>query len=146
MPFTDLRNAQQIEIVVAGPGDVNRLYVCKGLADGSYELINVAPGQQQWSNDTWQFEVGPQLDVTQFRRAIATASFAGLQAQEAGPANISWMIQSVFADFDDDAGKVRVSVTNALFVANQATQQTDFAGVTVLGYDVSILAALPAGA
>ena len=27
MAFTQLVNAQQVEIVVAGPGDVNRLYV-----------------------------------------------------------------------------------------------------------------------
>jgi hypothetical protein len=102
---------------VAGPGDANTLYLCKGLAQGSFSVQVPANGFQQ-SSDTWQFEVGPTLKPAQFRRAIATAALAGLQESEGGPALVSWVIQTVFADFDDDSGQVRVSVTNTLQIFN----------------------------
>jgi len=38
MPFSQLVNEQQVEIVVAGPGDINRHYVCKGLAAGNFTV------------------------------------------------------------------------------------------------------------
>ena len=34
MPFSQLVNAQQVQIGVLGPGDVNTLYLCKGLRRG----------------------------------------------------------------------------------------------------------------
>lgn len=143
MPFSQLANAQQIEVAVAGPGDVTRLYICKGLAQGNFSLV-VGPQQGANQSDTWQFEVGPQLDVTQFRRAIATVAFAGLSEAEPTATNRSWAIQAVFADFDDDAGKVRVSATNQIFLYNPATTGQEVAGISALAYDVSILAAVPA--
>ena len=145
MPFQSLSDAQQIEITVAGPGDANRLYLCKGIAQG-YFSVQAQAGQWQNANDTWQFNVGPDLDSTQFRRAIATVGFAGLQENEAGPSYMSWMIQTVVADFDDDGGKVRLSVTNAIQVGNQEPpgEPTIVAGVSALTYDVSILAAIAA--
>lgn len=147
MPFSQLQSAQQIETVVAGPGDVNRLFVCKGLAQGNFTVggtsgLSIA--------DTWQFEVGPQLEVTQFRRAIATASFAGLQLTEQASASAFWVIQTVFADFDDDLGKIRVSVTSSITVYGATAQPGGgpgaYAGEAALAYDVAILAAMPAGA
>jgi len=47
----------------------------------------------------------------------------------------------VFADFDDDAGKVRVSVTN-LITVNPIGPGGESAGENMLSYDVSILAAV----
>jgi len=143
MPFQSLVNAQQLEVVVAGPGDVNRLYVCKGLAQGNFS-VQVQPGQWQSASDTWQFEVGPQLTSLQFRRAIATVGFAGIQEQEPGsPGSVSWLLQNVIADFDDDAGNVRVSVTSTIQVNNQGgAGQWAFASISSLAYDVSILAAV----
>ena len=142
MPFNQLVNAQQVQITVAGPGDANTLYLCKGLAQGGFTLA-VPPNTGQQSSDTWQFEVGPTISAGQFRRAIATAALAGVQESEAGPAQVSWTVQSVFADFDDDAGLVRVSVTYAISVFNQTAAAYAAAGVSMLAYDVSILAAIP---
>ena len=142
MPFGQLVNAQQLEIVVAGPGDVNRLYVCKGLAQGNFS-VQVQQGQWQSASDTWQFGVGPHLDSIQFRRAIATVGFAGIQEQEPGSGYVSWILQNVIADFDDDAGNVRVSVTSTLQLNNQGgAGQWAFAGISSLAYDVSILASV----
>jgi hypothetical protein len=143
MPFSQLVNAQQVEIVVAGPGDVNRLYVCKGLAQG--QVAAQVGGQQSVSqSDTWQFEVGPALDVGQFRRAIATVALAGLSESQPAGASATWTVQSVIADFDDDAGKVRVSATNQIFVSNPTANSFEFATISALAYDVTVLAALPA--
>ena len=141
MPFTQLVSAQQVQIAVAGPGDVNTLYLCKGLAQGNFSIQVPANGFLQ-SSDTWQFEVGPTLNPAQFRRAIATAALAGVQESEQGPAAVSWVIQTVFADFDDDSGLVRVSVTNQVQVINQGTTVIATAGMSTLSYDVSILAAV----
>ena len=38
MPFSQLVNAQQVQITVAGPGDANTLYLCKGLAQGNFSV------------------------------------------------------------------------------------------------------------
>lgn len=148
MPFTQLVNAQQLEAVIAGPEDANRLYVCTGLAQGSFSVALPPGAYMQSASDTWQFGVGPQLEATQFRRAIGTASFAGLQeSEQEGAASTSWIIQMVFADFDDDLGKARVSVTNTVQIYNPmftgvATGGYSAAGVSTLAYDVSILAAI----
>jgi hypothetical protein len=144
VPFSQLANAQQIEVEVPGPGDVTRLYVCKGLAQG-YLSVAVGPQQSVSQTDIWQFEVGPQLDSAQFRRAIATVAFAGLSEYESdGTSSFSWVIQAVIADFDDDEGKVRVSVTNAISLYNGSAAAWESAGIPAISYDVSILAAVAA--
>ena len=47
------------------------------------------------------------------------------------------------ADFHDDAGLVRVTVTNS--IEGAAGTVNEFAGVTAPAYDVSILAAITGG-
>jgi hypothetical protein len=141
MPFSSLVNAQEVEVVVAGPGDVNRLYLCKGVAQGN-SAITVQPNQAQVDTDTWQFHVGPQLVVTQFRRAIATLSFAGLAEQESSGAWVNYNLQTFDADFDDDNGKVKVSVTNSLAIYNSGSSAAAYNAITQLTYDVTILAAM----
>jgi hypothetical protein len=142
MPFGQLVNAQQVQVTVAGPGDVNVLYMCKGLAQGNFS-IDVSANSFEQATDTWQFEVGPTLSPGQFRQAIATSALAGVQQSDAGSGQVSWVVQAAFADFDGNSGLVRVSVTNAVGVFNQATTTAATAGVSMLSYDVSILAAIP---
>lgn len=141
MPFTQLVNAQQVEVVVAGPGDVNRLYLCKGAAQGS-TTVNVGPNQFESAIDTWQFLVGPQLDVNDFRRAIATLSFAGIQESDPAGAWLVYNLQAFGADFDDDNGKVKVNVTNSLQMSNPSASAWASTAITQLTYDVTILAAI----
>jgi hypothetical protein len=145
MPFSQLVNAQQVQITVAGPGDVNTLYLCKGLAQGNFS-IQVSANSFEQASDTWQFEVGPTLSPGQFRQAIVTSALAGVQQSDAGSGQVSWLIQTAFADFDGNTGLVRVSVTNTIQVFNQAATTQATAGVSVLSYDVSILAAVPSTA
>jgi len=144
MPFNQLQSAQQLEVVVAGPADANRLYICAGLANGNYQMT-VPANTGDSSDDTWQFEVGPKLAVNQFRGSVATASLAGIVEQ--GQLQwISWSVQGVTADFDGQTGMVRMSATNALNATNSAASSFAFAGIAVISYHVSILAAMPAGA
>jgi hypothetical protein len=143
MPFIQLVNAQQVQITVAGPGDVNTVYLCKGLAQGNFSLAVSANSFEQ-ASDTWQFEVGPTLSPGQFRQAIVSSALAGVQETDAGSGQVSWLVQTAFADFDGNSGLVRVSVTNTVGVFNQATTTVAVAGVSMLSYDVSILAAIPA--
>ena len=149
MPFDQLVNPQQIEVSVAGPGDVDRLYLCAGLARGNF-VVTLSPGTSaQVMRDTWQFEVGPRIDSAQFRRAIATASFAGFELDEKGlAAAFHFWVDAVFADFDDDEGTVRVSVNNsiqAIPYVQPPGGPTEFLGLSELAYNVSILAAGPPG-
>jgi hypothetical protein len=141
MPFSQLVNAQQVQIGVLGPGDVNTLYLCKGLAQGNFS-IQVSANSFEQASDTWQFEVGPTLGPGQVRQAIATAALAGVLQSNVGSGQVSWQVQEAFADFDGNTGLVRVSVTNTIEVINQATTTQATAGVSALSYDVSILAAL----
>jgi hypothetical protein len=145
MPFSQLVNAQQVQITVAGPGDVNTLYLCKGLAQGNFS-IQVSANSFEQASDTWQFEVGPTLSPGQFRQAIVTSALAGVQQSDAGSGQVSWLVQTAFADFDGNTGLVRVSVTNTIQVFNQAATTQATAGVSTLSYDVSILAAVPSTA
>jgi hypothetical protein len=141
MAFGQLVNAQEVEVVVAGPGDVTRLYLCQGIAQGS-SSVSVGPGQGQTATDTWQFHVGPQLDANEFRRAIATLSFAGLQEQDPGNGWVVYNLQAFGADFDDDNGKVKVNVTNSLQVNNYGSTEWASSSITQLTYNVTILAAV----
>jgi hypothetical protein len=141
MPFSQLVNAQEVEVVVAGPGDVTRLYLCQGIAQGSTS-ITVQPGQFQTATDTWQFHVGPALDASKFRRAIATLSFAGLQEQDPAGGWMFYNLESFGADFDDDNSMVKVNVTNSLQMSNQGSTDWASSSITRLTYNVAILAAL----
>ena len=141
MPFSQLVNAQEVEVVVDGPGDVNRLYLCKGAAQGTTS-VSAGPTQSDSAIDTWQFHVGPQLDASKFRRAIATLSFAGLQESDPGAAYLSYYLQAFGADFDDDNGKVQVNVTSSLQMYNPTPSTWASTTITQLTYDVTILAAV----
>ena len=142
MAFEQLVNAQQVEVVVAGPGDVTRLYLLHGIARGVTQ-VGVPPGQQQTATDTWQFHIGPALAASQFRRAIATLAFAGLQEQDpSGSGWVSYYLQSFGADFDDDQGMVKVNVTNSLQMNNFGSADYGASAITQLTYNVAILAAL----
>jgi hypothetical protein len=132
-----LEDQQQLEVAVSGPDGANRLYVCTGR---TFFAVTVGSPNLQ-SIETLAFLVGPQLTQAQFRRAIATASFAGIsfsQSTSTPPASATWSITSIDADWDDESGKVQVQVEVAvsLPVAGTVVQ------VQRIAYQVSILAAM----
>ena len=141
MAFSQLVNAQEVEVVVDGPGDVTRLYLCQGIAEGSTS-VSVQPGQFQAATDTWQFHVGPTLGAGAFRRAIAIMSFAGLSEQDPSGGWMLYNLESFGADFDDDNSRVKVNVTNVLQVSNPSSTGWASSSITRLSYNVTILAAL----
>ena len=135
---TGLVNQQQIEAVVAGPGSVNRLFICTGQAP-----LDFTPGKR-----SYVFSVGPDLTREQFHRAIVSASFINLMlvtnslpegSQPDGPQPQCW-IGETDADWDDEVGKVRVR-----FEAGESGRDHNWpltSQLLVMGYTVHILAEL----
>lgn len=122
-----IANEQNLELVVAGPGQANRMFIVDGTA-----AFTLTPGNgNNEARDTLRFAVGPTLAEGQFVRAIATASLASISNQ--GLANgAHWAVDSVDADFDDESG--RVIVTADLYVAD-----TD-GFLQRIGFQVNVLA------
>ena len=126
-----LENSHQVEVYVAGPGDVKRMFICTGYALGTVG----AGGGSLKVESTFAFHVGPALKTAQFRRAIATASLAGI---DVGGWDVketcSLIVQSADADWDDEEELVvvRVEVT-------AMGGPTDWTAITRLAYEVVVL-------
>jgi hypothetical protein len=129
-----LRNAQQLEAVVSGPGSANRLYICTG----------TCPGLQSYgghhARETLVFTVGPTLTGTQVVQAIASAAPMAYTTQLGGAQSGARgvRVESVDADWDDEASAVRVRLEVEVFGAGGNESITD----TYLSYQVMILAQL----
>src|SRR5262249_28253823 len=68
-----IRNLQQMEVVVSGPDEANRLIII----DGQFDTRNItADSVNRTNKQTFSVLLGPKLTNRQFLRAIATASFA----------------------------------------------------------------------
>lgn len=119
-------NEQQLEVGVTGPGNARRLIVVHGTA-----VFVFTPGSGNDSaRDTLAFPIGPALQTGQFIRATATASLASIF--NGGLANNAlWAVDSVDADFDDEAGRVVVT-------ARLAVDDTD-GFLLRIGFEVDIL-------
>ena len=65
----EIQNLQQMEVVVAGPDDANRLFII----DGQFDAQVLAQAGVQ-KKETFAILVGPVFTSKQFRRAIAMAS------------------------------------------------------------------------
>ena len=102
IPTGAIRNLQQIEAVVAGPDDANRLFIIDGQFDSRVEVET--HGGSSTQKETFSVLVGPVFNKHQFSRAIATASFIKTSfASGGGGAGAGWYILGVDADWDDGA-------------------------------------------
>jgi hypothetical protein len=139
-----ITSEQALEVSVSGPDDISRLYVVTGIATpslvaaaGDSGMIGVpqAPGRRQ---GTFEAYVGPTLNGSEFRRAVATASLASLQAS-GDTSFFEWSVTGVDAHFDDDEERVRLQFDLSVGVgAGTSWSQVLAAGV---GVQVLILAA-----
>jgi hypothetical protein len=129
-----LENPQQIEVFVSGPEDANRLYLCTGMGPvglGAYSNPNGA-------RESFVFHVGPTLTRRQLVRATASVSFAVTSFYEFdGTSGLSFGLQNVEADWDDEAQQVEVRFE--VFASSENLNAT----VVKISYQVTILAALP---
>jgi hypothetical protein len=126
----DLANIQRMEVAVNGPDGATHLILCVGVAD----LGTV-------SHETYTFLVGPQLTRRQFVSVIAWGSISTIQAYGNHfseiydrKAQLDANFLLIAADFDDEAGQVKVRADVSL-----GAKPIKLA----ISYYVNILAELP---
>jgi hypothetical protein len=137
-----IRNLQQLDVVVAGPDDADHLFVIDGQFNESLGIGSQGTNFAA-TKETFSVLVGPKLTNRQFVRAIATASIAKTQMVNTTPEAFSgtWDIIEVDADWDDESEKVelRIEAQASCSGSNLSASINGFA------FHVTILAALPAG-
>ena len=142
IPAAQIQNLQQIEAVVAGPDDVNRLVII----DGQFDILlrTVSQGNPASQKEIFNDLVGPVFTRKQFTQANATASFTKTHlstlSATAIPFSATWQILAVDADWDDESGQVELRI-EAQVDCNGVGQSASIAGFT---FHVTILAAVPA--
>jgi hypothetical protein len=129
-------NRQTLEVAVTGPGTARRLFIVTGTAD----IPLAAPSRFDGSGsvrDTFTLLVGPTLVPSQFVKAVATASPSDIQLilSDTPEANVTFSIDFVDADFDEDSGQteLRIEATTATTAGTQT-------GLTKVAFQASILA------
>lgn len=133
-----IQNPQQIEAVVAGPDDANRLFVIDGQFDGAVSAFAQGPGFVT-QKETFSVLVGPALTRKQFCGTIATASLAKTNLSiSTTPASYGWQISNVDADWDDESGQVELRIEA---VANCSGQNSN-CSINGFVFHVTILAAV----
>lgn len=135
---SQVQNRQTIEAGVAGPDGANRLFIVTGQFDASVGVFSQSNSQTQ-QTQTFTVLVGPVLTRQQFIKASGTASIAKttmgiLQV----PANPSWLMVSVDADWDDESGQVEVRIE--VSVAMSGNNNSNF--IQGMMFQATILAAV----
>lgn len=128
-----IQNEQTIEIGVNGPGDVTRMFVVAGVANAITSVQAHTPGVPAETRQTFQAFIGPSLTISEFRRAIATVSLAGIDLNNAGGG--IWGVSDADADFDDEEDQVRLQFD--LYVGATAPSGDQIGG-TVAVRDVAV--------
>jgi hypothetical protein len=138
-----ITDEQNVDVGVNGPGDITSMFVVTGIANTNFAgAYDFGTGGSASASRTFEALVGPSLTPVQFRRAIATASLAGIHGFGPDDNLRSWNLLGVDADFDDDEGRVQLQFD--LSVSVGVTAVAGFAGVSVygVGFQVVILAAI----
>ena len=137
-----IQNLQQIEAVVAGPDDVNRLFIIDGQFDVT--LTSISDAHLVSQKETFTVLVGPVFARQQFTRAIATASFTKTSFSVV-PSNSGafWQILGVDADWDDESGQVELKIEAQVTTRGGTPNSPTTAGIEGFTFHVTILAAVP---
>jgi hypothetical protein len=140
IPSDQIRNVQQIEAVVAGPDDANRLFIIDGQLDTSLFVQSTGNDINGVRNkELFTVLVGPVFKRKQFLQANATASVTRMViSTTAGAGNASWRISSVDADWDDESGQVELRIE-----AEAECSGEESVGIAGFAFHVTILAAVP---
>ncbi|PYJ36750.1 MAG: hypothetical protein DME68_05010 [Verrucomicrobia bacterium] len=134
-----IENIQQLEAVVAGPDDADRLFIIDG--QFLYNVNAYSSGQAFVSKETFTVLVGPVFTRRQFVRANATASFTQTVLNiNTLPQSTAWQMLGVDADWDDESGQVELRIEAQVNVFGSQNQ----ASILGFGFHVTILAAVAA--
>jgi hypothetical protein len=110
-----LVSQQYMSVLVNGPDGANTLFIASGLMRCGLSQNNPT-GSGNALEETFAVILDqPQLGPGQFRRAIASASLAGINgapSQPAAPGSsaLSWYVTSAEADLDDETGRIQLMV------------------------------------
>jgi hypothetical protein len=139
-----IQNLQEIEVVVAGPKDANRLFIIAGQFDSDL-IVSSYTSRARSNKEIFTALIGPVFKNKQFVRAIATASLTGTVVDYPGEApaqpvatGAAWKILGVDADWDDESGQVELRI-EAQVTSQGAGQEAAISGI---GFHVTILAAI----
>jgi len=139
-----IQNLQELEVVVAGPKDANRLFIIDGQFDSDL-VVSSYTSRARSNKETFTALIGPVFKNKQFLRAVATASFTKTVVDYSGkvPAQpvatgAAWEILLVDADWDDESGQVELRI-EAQVTSKGAGQEAAISGI---GFHVTILAAI----
>src|SRR5438128_9740262 len=132
IPPEAIKNLQQIEAVVAGPDDANRLFIIDGQLNVN---LNVDTGNL---TQTFAVLIGPVFTSKQFRRASATVSVTHMNTDVWGWSE--WNISDVDDDLDNESGQVELRIETYIGCAGPAK----YIQIVSLGFHVTILAAVAA--
>ena len=116
-----LANVEMLEVEVSGPDGANRLYICSGQYPTAWYGNN--------SSEVFTAHIGPTLGRREFVGASGSVALTGIYV--ASPLPVGASIRGFDSDWDDDEGRVRLTV--------QVVAQGP-AGITGFSYTVSILA------
>jgi len=134
-----IENIQQLEAVVAGPDDADRLFIIDG--QFLYNVNAYSSGQAFVSKETFTVLVGPVFTRRQFVRANATASFTQTVLNiNTLPQSTAWQMLGVDAGWDDESGQVELRIEAQVNVFGSQNQ----ASILGFGFHVTILAAVAA--
>jgi hypothetical protein len=122
-----IESAQEMEVVVNGPGDANRLFIYTGIAVFTFKGTG-----SNWRKDTLTFQVGRTFTTTQFKKAVATAALASISNADHA-VNAGWAVDKVTAR-RASSGKVEL-------VMDLAIRDVD-GYIHRVGYEVNVLAKL----
>jgi len=139
-----IQNLQQLEVVVTGPKDANRLFIIDGQFDSDL-VVSSYTDRARSKKEIFTAVVGPVFKDKQFVRAIATASltktvvdYSGTAPAQPEATGAAWKILGVDADLDDESGQVELRI-EAEVTSKGAGQEVAISGI---GFHVTILAAM----
>jgi hypothetical protein len=139
IPPNQIQNLQQIQAVVAGPDDANRLLIIDGQFNAGLSAFSQGTNVVT-VKEIFSVLVGPVLTKNQFVQANATASFTqAFFTINTPPGNASWQILGVDADWDDESGQVELRIEAQVQCLGGQNQTS----IGAFGFHVTILAAVP---
>lgn len=110
-----LASQQYMSVLVNGPDGANTLFIASGLMRCSLSQNSPTAGGDALEETFVVILDQPRLGPGQFRRAIASASLAGINgvpSQPAAPGSsaLSWYVNSADAHLDDETGGIQLMV------------------------------------
>jgi hypothetical protein len=139
IPPNKIQNLQQIEAVVAGPDEANRLLII----DGQFNSVISAVSQTDDAlrKEIFSVLVGPVFTRKQFVNATATASIVNTSLQvNVLPFAVNWQITDADADWDDESGQVELRIEATVEISGGHNNEITLYG---FAFHVTILAAIP---